>query len=191
MMMNGLRLTATGSSIAAKSLTGNIVVASRQVRSNAAVLERCTEIRNRNPRNLELMTIARKPQGYHLDNKGHEFWNKLFVRVSARHFDAEIVHYKHGPTITVSTRDWALKKQLYKTNDISAYSNVGRVLAQKCLEAGITSVYCDIDEESSQKFAAFIAEMKKGGVALEEPPQYTHAYPWDAKRMVKPWTLEN
>lgn len=31
---------------------------------------------NRNPRNLERMRIARKPDGYHLDKPGRKFWHK-------------------------------------------------------------------------------------------------------------------
>lgn len=31
---------------------------------------------NRNPRNLERMRIARKPNGYHLEKPGRQFWHK-------------------------------------------------------------------------------------------------------------------
>lgn len=31
---------------------------------------------NRNPRNLELLTIDQKPDGYHLDNFNVKFWHK-------------------------------------------------------------------------------------------------------------------
>lgn len=31
---------------------------------------------NRNPRNLELMKIAYKPDGFHLEHSGKCFWNK-------------------------------------------------------------------------------------------------------------------
>lgn len=33
-------------------------------------------LNNRNPRNLEMMKIAYKPDGYHLDNPGRQFWHK-------------------------------------------------------------------------------------------------------------------
>lgn len=49
----------------------------RYMQSNASLLENCFELRNNNPRNLELMTIARKPMGYHLEMPGHEYWHKL------------------------------------------------------------------------------------------------------------------
>lgn len=34
------------------------------------------EFVNRNPRNLERIRIARKPDGYHLDKLGKKFWHK-------------------------------------------------------------------------------------------------------------------
>lgn len=34
------------------------------------------EFVNRNPRNLEKIRIARKPDGYHLDKPGKKFWHK-------------------------------------------------------------------------------------------------------------------
>lgn len=38
--------------------------------------EGVTYMYNRNPRNLEMMRIAHRPDGYHLDMPGRCFWNK-------------------------------------------------------------------------------------------------------------------
>ncbi|XP_058803481.1 large ribosomal subunit protein uL18m [Phymastichus coffea] len=161
-----------------------------QTLSNASLLKNCVEVKNRNPRNLELMTIGRKPEGYHLDNPGRHYWHKLFVITSARHVNAEIHHFKNGAVVTVSTKEWSLKKQLYRTLDVSAFANVGRLLAQRCLESGISAVYCDIDDSNSKRYASLLQELKNGGISLEEPPVYKHANPWDHSRMVKPWTID-
>lgn len=48
----------------------------REVHDNATLVEQCKEIVNRNPRNLERLRIARKPQGYHLEEPGHSYWHK-------------------------------------------------------------------------------------------------------------------
>lgn len=40
------------------------------------VVENGKYLVNRNPRNLEKLCIAYKPDGYHLDNPGRKFWNK-------------------------------------------------------------------------------------------------------------------
>lgn len=50
--------------------------AHREVHSNAELVEKCTEIVNRNPRNLERLRIARKPSGYHLEKPGRSYWHK-------------------------------------------------------------------------------------------------------------------
>lgn len=42
----------------------------------AATEEGAVYLNNRNPRNLEMMKIAYKPDGYHLDNPGRNFWHK-------------------------------------------------------------------------------------------------------------------
>lgn len=38
--------------------------------------EGVTYMENRNPRNLEMMRIAYRPDGYHLDMPGRCYWNK-------------------------------------------------------------------------------------------------------------------
>lgn len=38
--------------------------------------EHATFINNRNPRNLEMMKIAYRPDGYHLEAPGRCFWHK-------------------------------------------------------------------------------------------------------------------
>lgn len=48
----------------------------REIHSNQELIETCTEIVNRNPRNLERLRIARKPVGYKLEKPGHSYWHK-------------------------------------------------------------------------------------------------------------------
>lgn len=48
----------------------------RQIHGNAEIVENCKEIRNRNPRNLERLRIARKPIGYILDKRERGYWHK-------------------------------------------------------------------------------------------------------------------
>ena len=54
----------------------NITNSYRNIQSNSSLLENVIEIKNRNPRNLELLTIARKPVGYQLEKNTHEYWHK-------------------------------------------------------------------------------------------------------------------
>lgn len=38
--------------------------------------ENVVHMENRNPRNLEMMKIAYRPNGYHLEAPGRRFWHK-------------------------------------------------------------------------------------------------------------------
>ncbi|XP_011506254.1 PREDICTED: 39S ribosomal protein L18, mitochondrial [Ceratosolen solmsi marchali] len=167
------------------------VIAVRHVETNANLLANCIEIRNNNPRNLELMTIARKPEGYTLDNprSGINYWNKLVVLQTKRSVEAQIHHFRNGPVIKVSSSDWCLRKFLYRTYDVAAYANIGRILAQRCLESGITQIHCNIESERSRKHKVLLSALKKGGLILSEPKTYKHKFAWHMKKSLKPWTV--
>ncbi|XP_063832786.1 large ribosomal subunit protein uL18m [Ostrinia nubilalis] len=148
-----------------------------------------TEFVNRNPRNLERIRLARKPDGYHLDKPGKKFWHKLILSPSNRIVTAQVIHFLNGPVIEAKTSEWSLRKQLYSVNDTSAYINLGRVFAQRCLESGITEMYCDIKPTKGGKVEKFINEVVNGGIKLEEPEVYTKPHPWDRFRPEKPWEV--
>lgn len=144
---------------------------------------------NRNPRNLERLRIAYKPSGYHLEKPGHSFWHKLEIKPTGRYVTAEIRHFKAGPVLTASTSEWAIKKQLYKTKDTTAYINLARVLAQRCLQAGITEFRCDIKPVPNGKTEIFLKTLEANGVTLEEPERFQPHRSWDMERPEKPWEI--
>lgn len=109
---------------------------------------------------------------------------------TGRYVYATINHFENGTVLKASTKEWALKKQLYKCNDTSAYYNLGRVLAERCLKTGLIEIRCDIvPPKPDGKVAQFLDALQKGGVVLEEPPQYKPARPWDQYRYEKPWEV--
>ncbi|CAF4802959.1 unnamed protein product [Pieris macdunnoughi] len=148
-----------------------------------------TEFFNRNPRNLERMRIGRKPDGYHLEKPGRKFWHKLEVKGSNRTVTAQVVHYLNGPVVEAKTSEWALRKQLYSMVDTSAYMNLGRVLAQRCLECGISEIYCDLKPQEGSKIEKFLKEFENGGINLSELDVYKNPQPWDQFRPEKPWEV--
>ncbi|XP_029665098.1 39S ribosomal protein L18, mitochondrial [Formica exsecta] len=160
----------------------------REMHSNAELIELCTKIENRNPRNLERLRIARKPQGYHLEIPGRTYWHKLYLIKKPRYITAEVRHFENGPVITASSMEWALKKQLYRGIDGSAYINVGRVLAQRCLEAGICEMKVDA-ELTGEKSKLLIKQLRDNGIRLTEPSVYKYPNPWDRYRPEKPWEI--
>ncbi|XP_072440501.1 large ribosomal subunit protein uL18m-like [Chiloscyllium punctatum] len=63
----------------------------------------------------------------------------LRFRKSQRHVTAcvETASSQGEVVISASTQEWSIKKHRDSTRDVTAAETVGRVLAQRCLEAGI------------------------------------------------------
>lgn len=53
--------------------------------------------------------------------------------ISSKYLTAKLVHFNSGPVIEASTKEWAIKKHLFKTNDTSAYVNLAKVCVWECL----------------------------------------------------------
>lgn len=144
---------------------------------------------NRNPRNLEQLTIGYRPSGWHLEKPGREYWNKVVIEVGKRNLTASVKHHSGAVPVTASTKEWAIKKHLYSTLDKAAFSNIGRILGRRCLETGITEVYCDLEAKEGGRVEAFLNELEKSGVTLQEPPRYTHPQRSDPERPQRPWEV--
>ncbi|KAK1337888.1 hypothetical protein QTO34_000989 [Cnephaeus nilssonii] len=129
------------------------------------------EFTNRNPRNLELLAVARKERGWGTVWPSREFWHRLRVIRTQHHVEALVEHRNGQVVVSASTREWAIKKHLYSTRNVAACENIGRVLAERCLEAGINfMVYqptpWEAASESMQRLQRAVTE---GGVVLQEP----------------------
>ncbi|CAH0402924.1 unnamed protein product [Chilo suppressalis] len=147
------------------------------------------EFVNRNPRNLERIRIARKPDGYHLDKPDRKYWHKLVLTPSNRIVTAQVVHFVNGPVIEAKTSEWALRKQLYSSNDTCAYINLAKVFAQRCLESGISEMFCNISPTKGGKVEKFLNVVVENGIKLTEPEVYRKPNPWDEERPEKPWEV--
>ncbi|XP_005999321.1 39S ribosomal protein L18, mitochondrial [Latimeria chalumnae] len=131
----------------------------------------CPNFVNRNPRNLERMALAMKDRGWETQWPPQQYWHRLRYERSQHHVMAWVEHYNGKVVLSASTKEWALKRHLYSTRDVMASENVGWVLAQRCLEAGISYVRFWVIPwhfrcESVQRFRN---AMKEGGVVLSEP----------------------
>lgn len=74
----------------------------------------------------------------------------------------------------------------FRSIDGAAYINVGRVLAQRCLEAGI----CEMEVDTSltgEKYDLLIKEMENSGIILTELRRYKYPYSFTKDRPEKPW----
>lgn len=64
------------------------------------------------------------------------------------------------------------------------------MLAQRCLEFGITEIRSDIVPDNQEgKVALFLKALQDSGVVLQEPEQYKKPRPWDQHREEKPWEV--
>ncbi|KAL8561075.1 hypothetical protein ACOMHN_031019 [Nucella lapillus] len=126
---------------------------------------------NRNPRNLEQMGLARKRQGWVFQSPRKDFFHRVILDLSRRHTSAHVEHFSGKTVISASTTEWAIKEGLYSLTDASAAENVGRVLAQRCLESGIINIFYEQEEghQSSEKMQAFLTGLQEMGLGLEEP----------------------
>ncbi|CAL7949297.1 unnamed protein product [Xylocopa violacea] len=159
----------------------------RRLHGNAELVQNCKEIRNRNPRNLERLRIARKPIGYALDKPKYQYWHKLVLTPSQRYITAEIHHFENGPVLRASTQEWGFRNQLNSTNDVKAYTLVGRVLAQRCLESGILEIHFDKSLINGRRVHSLVDILVENGITLQEPERYKHPKASFRYRPEKPW----
>ncbi|KAK7088142.1 large ribosomal subunit protein uL18m-like [Littorina saxatilis] len=126
---------------------------------------------NRNPRNLEQMGLARKRQGWVFQSPRKDFYHRVTLERTNRHTTGRIEHFSGKTVVSVSTTEWAIRDGLYSLVDVSAAENIGRVLAQRCLECGITNVFFEEEEDqkTSEKMQAFLGGLQEVGLCLEEP----------------------
>ncbi|KAF2357051.1 Spermatogenesis-associated protein 6 N-terminal [Trinorchestia longiramus] len=148
---------------------------------------------NCNPRNMELLRLARQPQGYPLDSKHLYYWNRLELQQSGRFLTGYVRQASGKVVVKASTREWPLQSRLYSTSDHSAVVSLARVLARRCLEAGYSELAVDpaLEGETSSKAKAFMDTLFESGVRLTEDFQLheTDMYPWAAERPTLPWQV--
>ena len=70
---------------------------------------------------------------------------RLQLELSNYHITGTVSHNNGTTIVQASTREFCIARYLYKTTDISASHNIGRVLAQRCLETGVTGVMWEGD----------------------------------------------
>ncbi|GFO08931.1 39S ribosomal protein l18 [Plakobranchus ocellatus] len=133
---------------------------------------------NRNPRNLEKLAYARKRLGWKFQSPRKDYYHKLVLQRSSRHTKAWVEHFTGKVVLSASTDESAISSQLNSLTDVSASENVGRVLAQRCLESGITEVFFDEDSDPaiSERVKSFVEAFRALNISLTEPemkiPEY-------------------
>lgn len=117
------------------------------------------------------LSSSQKERGWGTVWPSREFWHRLRVIRTQHHIEALVEHRNGQVVVSASTREWAIKKHLYSTRNVVACESVGRVLAERCLEAGINfMVYHPTPwEAASDSIKRLQHAMTEGGVVLREP----------------------
>lgn len=118
-----------------------------------------------------------------------ECFYRLELERTNKYVTARVRHHQDGIILEASTKEWAIKKQLYRTTDTSAYVNVAKVLAQRCHEMGLTQLESFIQAEKGTKTDQFLKTLEEHGVCLKESKRFEPARPWDIDRPEKPWEV--
>ena len=80
-----------------------------------------------------------------------------------------MLHNSGVVLVSASTAEFEITRHLYKTTDISAAKNLGRVLAQRCQEAGITRVFWEPQYGDRNKLRVMFMVMSYCGVVTSFP----------------------
>lgn len=70
-----------------------------------------------------------------------------------------------------------------------SYNVSFQVFAQRCLESGLTEMFCNINATPNGKLEKFLKTLESEGVRLEEADQYKPDRPWNLDRPEKPWEV--
>ncbi|CAG5114984.1 unnamed protein product [Candidula unifasciata] len=124
---------------------------------------------NRNPRNLEKLALAKKRTGWTYQAPRRDYYHKLVICHTNRHTEAYVQHFSGEKVLSASTNEWAVRNQLYSCTDVSASIAIGKVLALRCLQSGITSLFYDDAEKPSEKTSCVLQAFKEANIALTEP----------------------
>jgi large subunit ribosomal protein L18 len=125
---------------------------------------------NRNPRNLELLGMAKKPRGYATRLWRVDYYHRLMLDISSRHITGYVVHNNGLRVAEASTKEFCISRYLYKTCDVSASYNIGRVLAQRCKDMGLYRIMWEHKKDRSrEKVKMFLKAFNEAGIILNEP----------------------
>ncbi|XP_033748587.1 39S ribosomal protein L18, mitochondrial-like [Pecten maximus] len=130
------------------------------------------QFRNRNPRNLEKMALARKTEGWKYQQGARKFYHQLSVKIANRKTTA-IVRHSSGTFILKVSTDCPEMKQTFSgsgCNRVTRAHYLGQIIAQRCLEAGITHVDFEPPQgDISPSNQAFLEGLEKMKLELTEP----------------------
>lgn len=128
---------------------------------------------NRNPRNLEHMSLERKPTGFWLEKCPLDSHYQLVVEVNGRYLDAYLKHWSGRRVVTASTSEPHLAKYFNNPGTAAASQILAQVIARRCLQSGFLHAHIDGNalDSNAQKKTVFYEVVQQCGLTLQEPPE--------------------
>jgi len=125
---------------------------------------------NRNPRHMELCGHNR-PAGFTTLKENRNFYNKLHLDLTNRNVKAYVENSVTGEIICyASTTEFAIAKQLYRTNDVMAVVNIAYILAERLKKTGLLRVTWRVTmDRTIEKVREFEGILVNSGISLTEP----------------------
>lgn len=128
------------------------------------------EFINRNDRCLEYKNLLPRRKGWQYQRPTKEFYYRLTINPTAAKIEAILEHSSGRKVVSASSAEWAIRQFLYSGRDLSAAVNLGRVFAERCLKAGIVSVFYDpnTDVHGSEKVKVILKALEEAGIQIGE-----------------------
>ncbi|XP_065892147.1 large ribosomal subunit protein uL18m-like [Dysidea avara] len=96
----------------------------------------------------------------------------LQLEITNYHITGSVTRNNGTKVVEASTREFCIARHLlYKTTDVSASHNIGRVLAHQYFETGVYRVLWEEDWtiKNNPKVVSFISGVRSEGLLLNEP----------------------
>ena len=91
--------------------------------------------------------------------------------LSNRHVRAYVEDQDRNILVKASTEEFDIRKHLYKANDVSAAMNIGRVIADRCMRAGLNRVSMyTTDIRNKEKVICNVCSGERQNVLTTWPP---------------------
>ncbi|KAI6653667.1 39S ribosomal protein L18, mitochondrial-like, partial [Oopsacas minuta] len=148
---------------------------------NITTLPFSTTFDCKNISSIQLLGIGLKPKGFATKHVLTRFYNQLIIECTHRHVTAYVLNNSGIRLAEATTKKFEIAKHLYRTYDINAATNIGRVLADRCYLAGVHRVIWDWKKNRNRlgkkKFLAVFAGIQESNKIILNEPEEIKNYP--------------
>ena len=94
--------------------------------------------------------------------------------VSSRHAMAYVDHNNGSKVVQASTTEFCISRYLYKTSDVAAAYNIGRIIASRCKETGLYRVMWEHKRDRSHKKVLELFHVMSSPLTIQRKVKNSH-----------------